>query len=446
MNARPPADAGAEKRLITAIATAPELFRHAAEVQPSDFFDRTRSEAWGRLAQACKEASGDAPIITADYLEHYADDFLAVGAYVAEDARRILDARFRRDALAVAQRIAQAALVGEGLPDALRAAANVRTGAIQSTLLPIGEAVPAVIATIEDREARDSLILKTGLDKLDEALGGGLERKTSTVVMARPSMGKTALLVQLADLASERGLIVAVFSKEMSREQWARRMACRRARVNWTAVKEEKLTDEEWRRLSRELTAVNERANLYVDDSQPQTTEAAYRECERLADRLGRVDMIVADHMRLFSDRSDNETHRLGHISWQFKVMAKNLSAAAIVAAQLSRSVEGQSDKRPDLKDLRDSGEIEENADNVVALYREAYYQPGADDVAELIVRKARDGERNAGARYVFKPEWMSFERMAVNETANNQGRVAAAGGPRAAANGREARGPYPRD
>lgn len=421
MNARPPADPGAERRLISVVCSVPGLFQHAADVQPSDFYDLARREAWARLAADCQAG---APVMLADYIEHYEADTVPVSAYVIEDARRVKEMRYRRDALIVAQNVAKAALTGDGLPDALRQAAEVKSGTVSGTLRPIGDYVSDVRDVLETPDHMAALVVKTGMTDLDRMMGGGLERKTETVIMARPSMGKTALMVQLADAASEAGLVVAVFSKEMVSGQWARRMACRRARVNWNAVKEDRASDADLRRLAQELAAIEERRTLYIDESRPQTTDEAYRELERLADRVGRVDLVLADHMRLFADRADNETHRMGKIGWQFKIMSVNLNCAVIVAAQLSRAVEGQSDKRPDLKDLRDSGEIEENADNVLALYRDAYYMPGVDDVAEIISRKARDGQRNTGARYLFKPEYMGFELLErqTNDTRPTQG------------------------
>ena len=126
---------------------------------------------------------------------------------------------------------------------------------------------------------------------------------------------------------------------------------------------------------------------------------------------------VVIDHIRHLADKADNETHRMGRITWALKVIAKRLNCAVVAAAQLSRGVEGQGDKRPDLKDLRDSGEIEENADNVVGLYREKYYSPESNDItAELLIRKCREGQRNAVIKMGFVEQTMAFVPLARPE------------------------------
>lgn len=419
MNARPPSDPGAEKRLITACSLAPDLWTAALPVRPSDFYDLDRRRAWEQLSAACRSG---AVVISGDYFAHWCDDYVLLSGHVANDGLRVMEMRYRRDALDAAQKLASAALTGEGLPEAVKGAGEIRPAVTTGTLRPAGSAIPEVRLQLEDPDAMARRVLATPYDNLNKALGGGFERQTSTVIMARPSMGKTALMVQLADVLSEAGSVVAVFSKEMSQQQWERRMACRRARANWNAIKDGTASQDDFGRLAQELYTVEGRGTvLFIDEKTPQTTDEAWRECERLKDRTGRLDFILADHLRLFSDRADNETHRLGRVSWAFKQMAKNLDCAVIVAAQLSRAVEGQADKRPDLKDLRDSGEIEENADNVIALYRDAYYNQGAEDVAELIMRKARDGERNGSAHFIFKAAWMGFERMATNDTPRAQ-------------------------
>ena len=129
-----------------------------------------------------------------------------------------------------------------------------------------------------------------------------------------------------------------------------------------------------------------------------------------MKERAGALDFVLADHLRQFNDYADNETHRLGRVSWGLKMLAKNLDTRVICAAQLSRAVEGRSDKRPDLADLRDSGEIEENADNVIALYREQYYDPDANNDTEFIARKVRDGERGNVGKMLFESAYMNFQ------------------------------------
>jgi len=255
----------------------------------------------------------------------------------------------------------------------------------------------------------------TFIAPLDIALGGGLNLGTQTIVMSRPGMGKTALLCQIADEVSYHGGVVVFGSKEMSKRELLDRMAARRAKVNLQRWRQSGSTEDERARMSEALVHLMHRTTLFIDDKRTQTTGEFWAECARVKDiTAGRLDLIIADHLRLFSDTADNETHRLGRISWAFKQMAGEMECRSIMAAQLSRGVEGQADKRPDLKDLRDSGEIEENADNVIGIYREKYYDPKANMLAELLIRKCRDGARGDKAELVYQERYMGFERKAV--------------------------------
>jgi len=183
-------------------------------------------------------------------------------------------------------------------------------------------------------------------------------------------------------------------------------------------LKQGKLDREKQVEVFTHLQTLGARSTLAFEGG-AQTSIQAMDACRRVADRWGGLDFILADHLRLFADRDDREVRRLGKISANLREIARELGARNITAAQLSRTVESQADKRPDLKDLRDSGEIEENADNVIALYRKAYYQNGeaTSDEAELWIRKARDGERDAKVVLVFLKEWMSFEPKAWLDT-----------------------------
>lgn len=402
-------DVDAEKRLIAALAVAPELRENAGELAPADFHLVAAGSAWSKIASG-------GPVIAADFAEFYQPgEVVPLPEYVAEDARRIRQMAYRRNAALGGQRIARAAYYKpDDLENALKDAGQIEPGTTGDTLLPARQVVSETLDELANREKMLARLVPTGLADLDTALGGGLEPQTLTVLMARPSMGKTAALVQISDFCTARGMTVAVFSKEMSRSQWLRRMAFRRAKASWLAFKQGRLDPDTESAVYTGLVKLAERDTLWIDDSTPQTTSDVLAVCKRLSKRAGRVDLVIADHMRLFSDRADNETHRMGAICWAYKQMAKNLDCACLVAAQLSRGVEGQSDKRPDLKDLRDSGEIEENTDTVIGLYRDSYYTENPlDKTAELIVRKARDGERNARIKFVFMPEYMSFEPIA---------------------------------
>ena len=246
--------------------------------------------------------------------------------------------------------------------------------------------------------------------KLDQAVGG-LERQTEIIIAARPSMGKTALAWQIARNVAASGKTVAFFSLEMSAVSLWARAACPTAGIAWRDVLAGNVSAEGMAnlfRISREL-AEGFGDNLRIDDSR-QSTETIWQ-----AVASTRADLVVVDHLRLLTDKyTDSEVKRLGWCSQQLREIAKAFDCAMLVVAQLNRQVERQGDKRPSLVDLRESGEIEENADLVLMLFSESYYNPPNPPThihpTEIWVRKNRDGVRNSKILLDFdaRMEWFS--------------------------------------
>lgn len=414
-------DMTAEARLISAIADTPDLYPHAAAVHPEDFGHFETRAAWQRLTADIR--AGRAVFVT-DYqtFSGSAGEIVPLPDFVKEDARRILSYSLSRAAMSCATDIAKAAYTADedAIREALSKAATIASARSTDTLVAYRQAIAELREELENPEAAARMRVLTGIAPLDGALG--IERQTMTVVMARPSMGKTSFLAQVSDAASEAGQVVAVFSKEESRRQWARRISFRRAGIGIPEFKAGNLSDERLRRLSAELDAAYGRDTLWLDSEPEQTTEQMAAACEGLKAKLGRLDLVLVDHARHVKAKADNEVHRMGKVTWGLKVLAKRLNCAVIVAAQLSRAVEGQSDPRPDLKDLRDSGEIEENADNVIGLYREKYYKPQTEDItAEILVRKCREGQRGAVIKLGFIEDTMAFVPLARTDEQNQQ-------------------------
>lgn len=418
-------DMTAEARLISAVADTPDLYPHAAIVQPEDFGHFETRAAWLKLTADIR--SGRAIFVT-DYqtFSASAGEVVPLAEFVREDARRVMAYSLSRAALACATDIAKAAYTSEEeqIRTALARAAAVAAARTTDTLISYRQAIEELRDEIDNPEAAARMRVLTGIKPLDAALG--IERQTLTVLMARPSIGKTSLMAQISDTASEAGQVVAVFTKEESRRQWARRISFRRAGISIPDFKADKVGDEAMRRLTAEMNAAYERETLWIDSEPEQTTEQMAAACEGLKAKLGRLDLVLVDHARHVKAKADNEVHRMGRVTWGLKVLAKRLECAVIVAAQLSRGVEGQSDRRPDLKDLRDSGEIEENADNVIGLYREKYYAPETDDItAEILIRKCREGQRNAVIKLGFIEQTMAFVPLARTDGQNQQGPAA---------------------
>jgi len=253
--------------------------------------------------------------------------------------------------------------------------------------------------TFEDVVNSGKRSVDTFIPQLDAATGG-LERQTLTILAARPSMGKTALAWQIARNVTNSGGKVLFFSLEMSATNLWGRAACPVVKTTWRDVRAGRLNAEQKDKLiqaSYELGMQYQDRLIILDDSH--TTETIWRAVSQY-----QPDLVVIDHLRLIKDRNDNENKRQGAISERLKEIAKNFGTSVLCCVQLNRGVEARGDKRPILSDLRDSGEIEENADVVLMLYRDDYYnplpnfngKPPETSPTELWVRKFRDGAREA--------------------------------------------------
>lgn len=265
-----------------------------------------------------------------------------------------------------------------------------------------------VAARFENAVVTGNRSVETFIPGLDAATGG-LERQTLTIVAARPSMGKTAILQQIARNVAQSGRLVDFYSMEMSAVSLWARAACPLVGVTWRDVRAGQLSQDKRRELiqaSYDLAAQYGDRLRIVDT--PQTTESLWRS---VAER--RPDLVIADHLRLFHDRADSEVKRLGGITERLKEISKSFDCAVLLAVQLNRGVEARANNRPMLSDMRDSGEIEENADLVLMLYRPDYYNtdltpPKAQSATEVWIRKFRDGPSNVLINLVFdmRREW----------------------------------------
>ena len=230
---------------------------------------------------------------------------------------------------------------------------------------------------------------------------GGLKKKELIIVAARPSMGKTAWAINVAtNAAIEAGMVVAVFSLEMSRDALERRMV---ASVGFVDVRRattagEYLSEGEKEKMVRALHALcGEEGKVFIDDSPSLTPMQMRAKARRLKQREGRLDLVVVDYLQLMQagKRTGNRQEEVASISRSLKAMAKELDVPVVALAQISRSSEQRQDKRPTLADLRESGQIEADADLVVFIHRDSYYNPDDEDsqgLADVIIAKQRDG------------------------------------------------------
>ena len=242
----------------------------------------------------------------------------------------------------------------------------------------------------------------TALDNLLTGLHGG----ELIILGARPSMGKTSLAMNMAGYAAiYGGKSVAVFSLEMPREQIALRMLCSDAKVNMQHVRQGTLTQDDWMRLARSIGPMSN-SRIFIDDTAGITPTQLRSRCRRLMMDRG-LDLIVVDYLGLMHSDGKTESRQLevSEISRQLKAIALELKVPLIACAQLSRANAARDNKRPTLTDLRDSGSIEQDADVVMFIHREGYYDPECEEknVGEIIVQKQRNGPLGT-----IKVAWLS--------------------------------------
>ena len=260
--------------------------------------------------------------------------------------------------------------------------------------------------------------LPTGFEDLDK-LTGGFRSGNIIVVAARPSMGKTALALCIAEsVALTEDQTVAVFSLEMSGEELTQRMLCSVAMVDASRMRSGRLSPDDWPRVSQAADRLS-KAPIFIDDSEGMTVAEMRTKARRLKARHG-LGLIVVDYIQLMEGapnlrrRDENRVQELSSISRGLKMMARDLEVPIIVVSQLNRSPDARNDKRPMLSDLRESGAIEQDADMVLLIYRDDYYEPDSEStgIAEVNVAKHRNGPTDR-VKLAFMGTYAKFASLA---------------------------------
>lgn len=307
---------------------------------------------------------------------------------------------------------AQVGTPAEMLESAEKKIYALRKGERGESLEHIGTVLHKVFDRLSELAASDSLIpgMSTGLQDLDRKING-LNNTDLLLIAARPAMGKTSLGLNIGvNVAKKYKKTVAFFSLEMSREQLAMRLLSSESFVDSQKMATGKLSEEEWTKLAMASSALSQ-TDIRVDDNPSITVAEMNAKCRRL-DNLG---LVIIDYLQLMSSSGygrggDNRVTVVGEISRALKIMAKELNVPVICLSQLSRGPESRQDKRPILSDLRESGAIEQDADEVLFLYREDYYKPDTEEhnVAECIVAKNRHGETGT-VKLQWLPQYTCF-------------------------------------
>lgn len=274
---------------------------------------------------------------------------------------------------------------------------GILSGRSNEDFAHIKEVMETAVEKIEELSERNSKItgVETGFTDFDEKTAG-LQNGDLVLIAARPSMGKTAFALNIAQhAATKKKVPVAIFSLEMSKEQLVTRMLSSEALLDSQRLRTGDLEGEDWERIAH---AVHILANapVYINDTPGVTVSQIRAKCRKLKLEKG-LGLILIDYLQLMSGSAgptNNRQQEISDISRSLKGLARELSVPVVALSQLSRAVEARGDKRPMLSDLRESGAIEQDADVVSFLYRDAYYNPETEtpNVAELIIAKQRNG------------------------------------------------------
>lgn len=265
------------------------------------------------------------------------------------------------------------------------------------------------------RDNRKITGVATGFVDLDERTSG-LQASDLVIIAGRPSMGKTAFAMNIAEhVAVAEKLPVAVFSMEMPGNQITLRLLSSRGRIDQHKVRTGKLGVDDWPRLAHTMGELSE-APLFIEDT-PALTPLELRSKARKLKREHGLSLIVVDYLQLMQvpGRSDNRTSEISEISRSLKALAKELNVPVIALSQLNRGLENRTDKRPQMADLRESGAIEQDADLIMFIYRDEVYHKDKDDnkgIAEIIIGKQRNGPIGV-VRLTFLGEYTRFENYA---------------------------------
>jgi len=276
-----------------------------------------------------------------------------------------------------------------------------------------------VVERMETLLARDSQSditgVATGFADLDRYTSG-LQPGDMIVVAGRPSMGKTAFALNIAEhVGVELRLPVAIFSLEMSGPQLATRFLSSVGRIDQSKLRTGRLTDDEWDRMTVALGKLHE-APIHIDETGAINSTDLRARARRLHRQFGKLGLIIIDYLQLMSSArmGENRATEISEISRSIKALAKELQVPIIALSQLSRKVEERTDKRPLMSDLRESGAIEQDADIIMMMYREEYYKPDTQDkgTAEAIIGKHRNGPVGT-VKLTFLGEYTKFENFA---------------------------------
>ena len=432
-----PQDVMSEKAVLGSVFIAPDKLLTAAElVQPSDFYYPANQTIFKAMLELFDKGQAIDPLTIRNLLDSRGEFELAGGmAYLTELVTAVpTSANIEYYAKNVADKAIARSVIND-LTDSISAVYNSDAGIDEiiskteqslinasssrnkSSFKHIHDVIETAQVKIEERASMSSDVTgtPTGFHDFDK-ITTGLHKDNLIILAARPAMGKTALALNIAqNVAVKSKKAVAVFSLEMGSESLVERMLAAEGNVMSYHIRTGKLSENEWQRLIYAQAQLAE-AKIYIDDTPGIRVTEIRSRARKLAQETDGLGLIVIDYLQLITGNNPkNRQQEVSEISRQLKILAKELNVPVIALSQLSRSVEQRQDKRPVLSDLRESGSIEQDADIVAFLYREAYYDKSDDgpenNKVELILEKNRHGSLGT-VQLFFHKEYTKFTNV----------------------------------
>ncbi len=414
----PPQHIEAEQAVLGAMLISQDAVTEAVELlQPDDFY-RNSHQMIFEVMQGLFEHGQPVDVITVTAALQAREGALeAVGgaSYVAELAASmptalhvvhysniVREKAVLRRIIATATELANQGYQGEDSSADILAEAETKILSLSQNqrvrdFTHISEVLENTFERIEQLYASEGKLtgVPTGYSELDR-MTSGFQRSDLIIVAARPSVGKTAFALNIAqNVAVRAGLPVAIFSLEMSKDQLVQRMLCAEAYIDGHKMRNGTLDDDDWPKLSMGVSTLSN-SPIYIDDSPGITVPEMRAKLRRLKSEAG-LGFVCIDYLQLIHGRrnsGENRQQEISEISRSLKQLARELEVPVVALAQLSRGVEQRQDKRPMLSDIRESGSIEQDADIVAFLYRDDYYDPESErkNIIEIIIAKQRNG------------------------------------------------------
>ncbi|NOT57658.1 MAG: replicative DNA helicase [Deltaproteobacteria bacterium] len=360
-------------------------------------------------------------------------DKVPSAANVAHYARIIREKAVLRSLINVSNEIASRCYSGEEdieqfLDEAERLIFDVSEKRIRPAFFKLGDMIMDTIKIVEKLYERKEMVtgVPTGFLDLDR-MTAGLQPADLVIVAARPSMGKTAFVMNIAQyVALHANTAVGVFSLEMSKEQLVMRMLCSEARVDNAKVRAGYLGERDFPRLAMAAGRLGD-APIFIDDTPAQNVLELRAKARRLK-REANLGLVIIDYLQLMRGLTsqENRTQELSEISRGLKSLAKELNIPVIALSQLNRQVEQRADRRPMMSDIRESGAIEQDADVIAFIYRDEVYKQDSQDegIAEIIIGKQRNGPTGT-VRLAFRKEYTRFDNLVEKTDVPSPGPIA---------------------